>query len=525
MPGGGSTLPSVAFQANAAGATNGTLSGTPTSAGTFTFTAMVTDSAATGNTGTQNLAITVLAPAPAPYGLVSWYPFEGNANDLEKNNSGSVVGTPQFVSAEVDNGLKPGPQLSGSLVTVPDSPTLALTQFTIGAWVRVDGIDADQTMQIVWKGDSTAGDLTTPYSLSVLGSVGGSFSPGATVVGTPGPGQVLVILTDGKHELDVVSTHALPRDGKFHYIAVTADGTNVNLYIDGALDPNTPASESSLSPLPFAPANPLQIGGILGGPAPGNNFDGVIDELQIWNRPLTAAEVSGIFTTVGEYQPVAPPAGLVSWWPAEGNYTDIINGNSGTPSGSVGFAPGEVGQALSFNNATNNAEITVPDNANLGVGQITIEAWVKPTTSGHGRPIVQKRSALNVGGYTFETTDTSDGPGPANGLEFAIWISGTQYLLQTPANALTIGAWQHVAATFDGSTMNIYVNGVLQASRAATGSIDIDNVDPLVMGLNVTNANWDWNGLMDEVSLYNRALTSAEIQSLVNAGGAGKAKP
>src|SRR4029077_11403405 len=165
------------------------------------------------------------------------------------------------------------------------------------------------------------------------------------------------ILTDGMHELDLVSTNALPLDGKFHYVAVTADGQKVNLYIDGVLDGNSPASESSLS-LPFTSTNPLQIGGIQGGPAPGNNFDGVIDELQIWNRPLTPAEVSGIFNTVGEYQPAARPAGLVSWWPAEGNYTDIISGNNGAPSVGVGFAPGEVGQAFSFSGGS--AEITVP---------------------------------------------------------------------------------------------------------------------------------------------------------------------
>jgi len=80
----------------------------------------------------------------------------------------------------------------------------------------------------------------------------------------------------------------------------------VNLYIDGVVDGNSPASESSLTGLPFTSTNPLQIGGIQGGPAPGNNFDGVIDELQIWNRVLTAAEIAGIFNAgtagVNKYQ-------------------------------------------------------------------------------------------------------------------------------------------------------------------------------------------------------------------------------
>src|SRR6266446_3734809 len=145
-------------------------------------------------------------------------------------------------------------------------------------------------MQIVWKGNQTAGNLTTPYSLSVLGSVNSNFSGGATVVGTQGPGKVLVILTDGTHELDLISTNALPLDGKFHHVAVTADGTTVHLYIDGQLDANS-ASETSLSLLPFTPTNPLQIGGIQGNSAA---FDGVIDELQIYSRALSGAEISAI---------------------------------------------------------------------------------------------------------------------------------------------------------------------------------------------------------------------------------------
>ena len=164
---------------------------------------------------------------------------------------------------------------------------------------------------------------------------------------------------------------------------------------------------------------------------------------------------------------VPPPSGMVSWWPGDGNANDIIDGNNGTLVGGVTFAPGEVGQAFDFNNG----EVDVPHNSNQNTGsQITIDAWVFPRSSGHGRPIAQKRSSGNVGGYTFETTNSPFAPD--NGLQFAIWIGGIPKLLQTPANVLTIGAWQHVAATYDGTAMRIYVNGVEKANTPVSGVID-----------------------------------------------------
>jgi streptogramin lyase len=229
-----------------------------------------------------------LAPpcTTTPPGLVSWYPFNGNALDIRGGKPGTVVGSgSQFVPAEVGQGFKPGPQGSGGIVVVSDSPTLVLSQFTIGAWVRVDNIDNVETMQIVWKGSGTA-DVSTPYSLSVEGSQ------------SAGPGKLLAIITNGSSE-QLVSSSATLSTGTFHYVALTADGATVKLYVDGQLDTSTQQNVQT-----FTSTNPLQVGGIQGGLAPGNNFDGVIDELQIWNRALSATEVSGIFnaSTAGECQ-------------------------------------------------------------------------------------------------------------------------------------------------------------------------------------------------------------------------------
>jgi hypothetical protein len=79
---------------------------------------------------------------------------------------------------------------------------------------------------------------------------------------------------------------------------------------------------------------------------------------------------------------VTPPAGLVSWWRAEGDGTDFVGNNDGVLQGGLTFAAGEVGQAFSFNGVDGNVQ--VPASATLDVGQgagLTIEAWINPVNT------------------------------------------------------------------------------------------------------------------------------------------------
>ena len=114
--------------------------------------------------------------------------------------------------------------------------------------------------------------------------------------------------------------------------------------------------------------------------------------------------------------------------------------------------------------------------------------------------------------------------GPENSLQFVIMIGGIYTTVQTPANVLSIGTWQHVAATYDGTAMKIYVNGAEVAETAVSGDIDAVS-DPVVMGRNVVSPEIAWDGLIDEISLYARPLDSVEIQAIFDAGSAGKCPP
>ena len=77
--------------------------------------------------------------------------------------------------------------------------------------------------------------------------------------------------------------------------------------------------------------------------------------------------------------------------------------------------------------------------------------------------------------------------------------------------ASATGAWTHLAVTYDGANLRLYVNGVQTASRALTGSI-VTTTGLLKIGGNAVSGEW-FNGLIDEVRIYNRALTAAQIQT------------
>ena len=224
-------------------------------------------------------AVTSLAIAALPAGIVSWWPLDGNANDVQNGNPGVVVGAGTFEPGKVGLGFRSGGQ--GSLVEVADAPNLDLTTFTIAAWVRVDALNFFN-MPIVWKGNNGGQDVTSPYSLVITGTNSG---PG-------GPGATFVLLSDGANTQELASSSLLPL-GTFTHIAATADGTNLRIYVDGQLDSEVAQNVTALVNNSF----PLQIGG-MSDAIHAAYFNGIVDEVQIYNRALTASEIESIAADV-----------------------------------------------------------------------------------------------------------------------------------------------------------------------------------------------------------------------------------
>jgi len=233
-------------------------------------------------------------------------------------------------------------------------------------------------------------------------------------------------------------------------------------------------------------------------------------------RATDAAGNLSAYSAVASATTSSAAAGLVAAYSfSEGIGTTLAdssgNNNHGAISGATWTSAGRFGNALVFNGTS--SRVTIPSSPSLQLTNgVTLEAWVFPTTTPTGwRSIVTK----TIDGYYLMAS--SDNPGPTLG---GLWTSGgTSYL--PSSTALTPNVWTHLAATFDGSTMRVYVNGTQVASRAQNASLT-PTTGTLQIGADSYPDEF-FEGRIDEVRIYNRALSPAEIQTdvLTSVGGEG----
>ncbi|MGO8925786.1 MAG: LamG domain-containing protein [Limisphaerales bacterium] len=220
---------------------------------------------------------------------------------------------------------------------------------------------------------------------------------------------------------------------------------------------------------------------------------------------------------------VSPPAGLVSWWPAEGNANDIVGTNNGTLYNGVGFAPGMVGQVFVFNGT--NSYVEVPDSPSLQLtNDLTIEFWVKRQRLSGIEVIIEKGGDWTGTQCNYEV-DLHDSR--ENYCLYFLYTGGLQ-----GGGSIADYNWHYCAVTAQNGSTNvgIYVDGVLQPISFTAGSTTVvltPSTRPLHIGAQLDPVT-DWyyysQTYVDEMSLYDRMLSSAEILSIYNVGSAGKCR-
>jgi hypothetical protein len=175
--------------------------------------------------------------------------------------------------------------------------------------------------------------------------------------------------------------------------------------------------------------------------------------------------------------------------------------NHGTLEGATRVATGRLGRALSFNGTTN--DVLVPDAASLDLTNgMTLEAWVNPTVLSNWRTVLIKEQAGDLVYALYANTDTNRPSGH-------VFVGADRDTRGTAK--LALNAWTHLAATYDGATLRLYVNGVQASTRAIAGAM-APSTGPLRIGGNAVWGEW-FSGLIDEVRVYNRALTAAQVQA------------
>ena len=200
-------------------------------------------------------------------------------------------------------------------------------------------------------------------------------------------------------------------------------------------------------------------------------------------------------------------SGLVSYWAGENTSVDIRDGNDGVLRNGIVFAPGAVGRAFSFDGT--NRYVEVPDSANLSLtGPLTLEARIKLNTNTVQQAIIEKYDVPGLNGYLLRVLNGK--------LSFALCNANLNGANQpvNGATTITTGVWHHVAAVYDGTMIKVYLDGVLDGSAPANFA-PTNGATSLKIGARGDDAATRFNGLMDDVRIYNRALSEAEIQTVM----------
>lgn len=328
---------------------------------------------------------------------------------------------------------------------------------------------------------------------------------------------------DGSTKTTSAPSSALPLDTWVHVVG-TADGTNAYTYVNGVQVGSVAAGNTYTS---YSVANIF-----LGAPINSGSwtyFKGNLDESRVYNRALTAAEVKQLYlagsakfnTTV----PTKLNSGLVGYWTLDGKDTVWTSATAATTLDRSGrgltgtltfleraFAPsvGKIGQAITFNNTS--SYINLPEVYSPGTGDMTVSAWIND----RGLKLQGIYSDFSVAGSSFVFLRLST----SNTLNF-LTQDGTNQASITGNTVMALNTWYHVVGVKTGNTVSVYVNGVSDATpvtNSSQGAVVIDDGNPPSIGRQSNSNVQFFNGMIDDVRVYNRALTAAEIKQLYQAG-------
>jgi hypothetical protein len=451
-------------------------------------------------------------------GLVGHWTFDGpdiTTSVLDKsgngNNGGFVGGATS--SARVIGKLGQALNFNGS--------TAAIMSGTSGV---ADNLNA-MSVALWFK--------TTDTSAQVLFSKGSDYNVSAgwyVIKNVQGAAGTIAFLTaqDASNWKSNVTTINYA-DGKWHHFVATltgGGGGTITLYVDGAAVSTTGFNGGAVGT--YSNSETIKIAK----ETTGLNFTGSEDDVRVYNRALSAREVKQLYNLGGEKLNTSVTTltngstlttGLLGHWTFDGAdiTTSILdksgNGNNGGfVGGSTSSAKtiGKLGQALRFNGS--NTYVNMGDiNAMDGLTNVTVSAWIKSGAPGTNAnvTILDKSNCTGLG---------DDGPfdigfPTTKFVTFGIYNSNhdTAYQSGNTSTNVDDGKWHFLTGRYDGTNLQIWVDGVQEHTTAAFPSVTMTSTNNAFdIGGNCSGNPLLYNGIVDDTRVYNRALSNAEITQL-----------
>ena len=441
---------------------------------------------------------------------MAYYPFNGNANDASGNGYNG-----QLIAGTFSPNRFGYP--SGTLELNGDNQYVSIPNFT-----AID--NAEQATFSCWVKSPSIGNKadTVGNPIFMRWLAGGSYAGAVGLIASETRGLVTTAVIGG---IGTESPTAPMVSDQWQQLVVVFDGRKTNpserlkYYVNsvGGLFKD------------YAGVNPARLGAVGTVTYIGRyawapiSFKGKIDDVRIYNRALTDNEVKALY----DYESTPPDNsfitnGLVAYYPFNGNANDESgNGNTGQISGPT-LAPDRFGYGNSAYDFSSNKgdKVLVSHNPSLNiVGDLTISSWVKVADLPQYRTAYTIVAKREQGGsqmpYLMGVNMQYGLPDDYNRFMFGSANGSYQFKqsVQLPNKS-----WCQVATSISGSQIAFYLNGELVGVDTINPSLRVSNNGPLVIG---SGQRTDipaefFNGLIDDVRIYNRALSDAEVKALYN---------
>jgi gliding motility-associated-like protein len=458
--------------------------------------------------------------------LVAHYKFNGTAVDGTSNgNNGQVKGTFSYVPDRFGNcgaAIKLGGVTAPGYVKINNSNSLkfnTLKQFSFSVWVRLDswtGLDGNGNInpsgvhQVFCKGGD--GIATAPGFYSALSQSNGNMIFGASNTGTN-------MSVSGN-----VSSAYIP--GSWIHLAYTAGNGVERIYANGTL------VSTHNAVLNFSTTDNQDIFlGIMGNQTANGNpvwypLNGTLDDVRIYSRTLTATEVTQLFNESNASSNPgvnATSCGLLAHYKLDNNALDGSgNGNNGTFLGSVTATQdrfGNCNKAMKFNGTTGYMQIGNSVSLSSPAKAITLSAWARIDNSNDPDLLASMICKVGPGDldlhYRF-------GVGSDRKLFIGFTNTGASTNFDfrsssTISASVNLNAWHLYSVTYDGSVIRFYFDGTLLGVTQSSTALMKNFNATLNLGRDQHGNDEYVSADLDDIRIYNRALTAAEITQFYNA--------
>lgn len=220
----------------------------------------------------------------------------------------------------------------------------------------------------------------------------------------------------------------------------------------------------------------------------------------------------------------AGPEGIVSWWPGDGQAVDLTGGNDGQLVNGGSYDAGMVGPGFSLRGGAQHVDAGNATNLHVSGGDFSVDFWVRFESLSspwmNDMSLVDKMAGINADGWRLLKQSDRRFWFCFGGGRNQCGVASHTLFSRRRAEPLV---WYHLAVVKTSSAFSLYVNGVLEDARSPVPAFVDTNVAPLLFGTNASEAAY-FDGEIDEVEIYNRALESCEIARIVAAGAAGLCK-